>query len=132
MSPKLAFDALLRGVNSQDAETLETLLSDGFRFTGTAAQHQDKKARIAHILGNSVFKSLRLRNVEFEMLEGTCLVFAEFQYEGANEPVFLSEPGLTGSTLWFGRTTFVFVRQAEVWKLVAQHNSHVTERELRS
>jgi Domain of unknown function (DUF4440) len=132
MSPKLAFDSLLRGVNTQDATILETLLSDSFRFTGTAAQHQDKRARIAHILGNPVFKSLRLRNVEFEMLENTCLVFAEFQYEGANEVVFLSEPGPTSSLLWFGRTTFVFVRQAEVWKLVAQHNSHVAESELRS
>jgi Domain of unknown function (DUF4440) len=127
MSPKLAFDTLLRGVNTQDAATLEGLLSDSFRFTGTAAQHQDKRARIAHILENPVFKSLRLRNVEFEMLEGTCLVFAEFQYEGAHEPMFLSELGPTGSTLWFGRSTFVFVRQAEVWKLVAQHNSHVQE-----
>ncbi|NJK46472.1 MAG: nuclear transport factor 2 family protein [Pleurocapsa sp. SU_196_0] len=116
MSPKLAFDALLHAVNTQDATSLETLLSDSFRFTGTQAQHQNKSQRVAHILENPVFKSLRLRNVEFEMLETTCLVFAEFQYEGAAQ-----------STLWFGRSTFVFVRQADAWKLVAQHNSHVQE-----
>jgi Domain of unknown function (DUF4440) len=116
VSPKLAFDTLLQAVNTQNAVTLETLLSDSFRFTGTQAQHQNKHERIAHILENPVFKSLRLRNVEFEMLETTCLVFAEFQYEGA-----------TQSTLWFGRSTFVFVRQADAWKLVAQHNSHVQE-----
>jgi hypothetical protein len=116
MSPKAAFDALLRALNAQDAATLETLLSDSFRFTGTSAQHQDKRGRIAHVLENPVFRSLRLRNVDFEMLESTCLVFAEFQYEGALEP-----------TLWFGRSTFVFVKQADVWKLVAQHNSHVQE-----
>jgi hypothetical protein len=63
-----------------------------------------------------VFRSLRLRNLEFEALENTCLVFAEFQYEGVNAPI-----------LWFGRSTFVFVRQADAWKLVAQHNSHVQE-----
>ena len=116
MSPKQIFDALLRALNAQDAPDLETLLSDSFRFTGTAAQHQNKRERIGHIVDNPVFKSLRLRNIEFEMLEATCLVFAEFQYEGLGE-----------LSVWFGRSTFVFVRQADVWKLVAQHNSHVQE-----
>jgi ketosteroid isomerase-like protein len=27
--------------------------------------------------------------------------------------------------LFFGRSTFVFAKQAEQWRLVAQHNSHV-------
>ena len=116
MSPKQAFDALLRALNTQDAANLETLLSDSFRFTGTAAQHQNKRERIGHILENPVFTSLRLRNIEFEMLEATCLVFAEFQYEGLGE-----------LSVWFGRSTFVFVKQADLWKLVAQHNSHVQE-----
>ncbi len=115
-SPKASFDALLRALNNQDVALLETLLSDSFRFTGTSAQHQNKQQRIAHVLENPVFKTLRLRNLEFEALENTCLVFAEFQYEGVGEP-----------TVWFGRSTFVFVKQAEIWKLVAQHNSHVQE-----
>jgi Domain of unknown function (DUF4440) len=116
VSMKQTFDAFVNALQTQDGATLEGILSDSFRFTGTVAQHQDKASRIAHVLENPVFRSLRLRNLEFEALENTCLVFAEFQYEGANEPI-----------LWFGRSTFVFVRQADAWKLVAQHNSHVQE-----
>ncbi len=119
MSLKQTFDAFLDALQTQDAVSLETLLSDSFRFTGTAAQHQGKEARIRHVVENPVFQSLRLRNLEFEALENTCLVFAEFQYEGQGEP-----------TLWFGRSTFVFVRQADAWKLVAQHNSHVSVNEV--
>ncbi len=116
MSLKHRFDALVRALNNQDSNALEELLADQYRFTGTVAQHQNKAQRIKTVIENPVFQSLRFRNVDFQMLENTCLAFAEFQYEGVGE-----------ATLWFGRTTFVFVKQAEIWKLVAQHNSHVQE-----
>ncbi len=116
MSLKETFDQLLRALNEQDASVLEEILAENYRFTGTAAQHQTKASRVKGILKNPVFKQLRFRNIEFEMLENTCLVFSEFQY-----------PGHTDSSLWFGRSTFVFTKIGDAWKLVAQHNSHVSE-----
>jgi ketosteroid isomerase-like protein len=116
MSLKQRFDALVRALNEQDASALEDILADQYRFTGTVAQHQNKPDRIKAVLENAVFRTLRFRNMDFQMLENTCLVYTEFQYEGSGEP-----------TLWFGRTTFVFAKQADAWKLVAQHNSHVLE-----
>lgn len=116
MSLKETFDTLLKALNAQDATRLEEILAENYRFTGTSAQYQSKTQRIKGILGNPVFASLRFRNLEFEMLENTCLAFCEFQY-----------PGNLDSSLWFGRSTFVFVKIGETWKLVAQHNSHVSE-----
>ena len=116
MSLKETFDLLLRALNSQDGDVLEDLIAENFRFTSTVARHQNKGQRIKGILKNPVFTSLQFRNIEFEMLEHVCLVFCEFQY-----------PGNQDSSLWFGRSTFVFTRIGELWKLVAQHNSHVSE-----
>jgi hypothetical protein len=114
MSLKETFDALLNALNTQNKNTLEDLLAENFRFTGTVAQHRNKSERIKDILKNPVFANLRFRNSDFLMLENTCLVFCEFQY-----------PGFDDSSLWFGRSTFVFSQIAGSWKLVAQHNSHV-------
>ncbi len=116
MSLKETFDTLLKALNSQNEAVLEDVLAENYRFTSTTARHQNKAQRVKGILKNPVFKSLMFRNIEFEMLENTCLVFCEFQY-----------PGHMDSSLWFGRSTFVFSKIGEAWKLVAQHNSHVSE-----
>jgi hypothetical protein len=113
MSLKETFDALLHALNTQNRNELENLLAENFRFTGTVAQHRNKNERIKDICKNPVFTNLRFRNADFMMLENTCLVFCEFQYPDGD------------SSLWFGRSTFVFSQIAGSWKLVAQHNSHV-------
>ncbi len=113
-SLKVVFDAYVQALIKRDQVVLEDVLAEEFRFTNTAARFQTKRERIASILGNPVFDSLKYRNIDFEVLGDVCLVFAEFQYAGR-------EPGV----LYFGRSTFAFARQAESWKLVAQHNSHV-------
>ena len=110
---KPVFDDLVRALHTRDSAILDDLLTEDFRFTNTNARLMHKRERIESVLGNPVFDTLKFRNVEFEAFGDTCLVFAEFQYEG-------TAPGM----LYFGRSTFVFVRQAEVWKLAAQHNSH--------
>ncbi|MFN3266486.1 MAG: nuclear transport factor 2 family protein [Deinococcales bacterium] len=113
MSIKETFDALLKALNEQNRSTLEELLAENFRFTGTVAQHRNKHERIKDILENPVFADLRFRNSDFLMLENTCLVFCEFQYPDQDR------------SLWFGRSTFIFSQIAGAWKLVAQHNSHI-------
>ena len=118
MSLKETFDSLLQALNSQDELVLGDVIAENFRFTSTVARHQNKAQRIKGILKNPVFKRLQFRNIDFEMLEHVCLVFCEFQY-----------PGHMDSSLWFGRSTFVFTKIGEAWKLVAQHNSHVSENE---
>jgi ketosteroid isomerase-like protein len=113
-SVKCAFDEYVRALTSRDQRGLEDSMTEDFRFTSTAARLLNKTARLRNILENPVFfESLRFRNVEFEMYGDTGLVFAEFQYQG-----------LEPTSLQFGRSTFVFGRQAGAWKLVAQHNSH--------
>ena len=113
-SVKFAFDEYVKALTALDRRGLEDAMTEDFRFTSTSARLLDKAARMRNILENPVFfESLRFRNVEFETYGETGLVFAEFQYRG-----------LEPTTLQFGRSTFVFGRQAGVWKLVAQHNSH--------
>jgi ketosteroid isomerase-like protein len=112
-SLKVVFDRYVQALIKRDQVVLEDVLAEEFRFTNTAARFQTKRERIASILENPVFDSLKYRNIDFEALGDVCLVFAEFQYAG-------TEPGV----LYFGRSTFAFARQAESWKLVAQHNSH--------
>jgi ketosteroid isomerase-like protein len=110
---KSVFDNFVRALQTRDGALLEDLLTEDFRFTNTNARLIHKRERIASVVGNPVFDTLKFRNVDFEAFGDTCLVFAEFQYEG-----------LQAGMLYFGRSTFVFVRQADAWKLAAQHNSH--------
>ena len=113
-SLKTAFDEYIRALTTLDAVGLEDAMTEDFRFTSTSARLLTKSARIKNILEHPVFfESLRFRNIEFETYGDTGLVFAEFQYRG-----------LEPTVLQFGRSTFVFGRQAGQWKLVAQHNSH--------
>lgn len=111
---KTTFDQFVQALNSRDADTLESIIADGFRFTGTAAQFQDKGERIRTVQTSLAFPTLKYRNIEFETFGDTCLAYAEFQYEN-----------MIGELLEFGRATFVFVKRMDAWKLVAQHNSHV-------
>jgi hypothetical protein len=111
---KTTFDQFVNALNSRDTNVLETIIADGFRFTGTAAQFQDKRERIQTVQTSPAFPTLKYRNIEFETFAETCLAYAEFQYEN-----------IEGDVLEFGRATFVFVRRMDAWKLVAQHNSHV-------
>jgi Domain of unknown function (DUF4440) len=111
---KTTFDQFVQALNSRDANVLETIIADGFRFTGTAAQFQDKRQRIQTVQTSPAFPTLKYRNIEFETFAETCLAYAEFQYEN-----------IEGDVLEFGRATFVFVKRMDAWKLVAQHNSHV-------
>ncbi len=111
---KTTFDQFVQALNTRDADTLETIIADGFRFTGTAAQFQDKAERIRTVQTSLAFPTLKYRNIEFETFGDTCLAYAEFQYENND-----------GDVLEFGRATFVFNKRLDAWKLVAQHNSHV-------
>jgi Domain of unknown function (DUF4440) len=111
---KTTFDKFVNALNTRDSDVLETIIADGFRFTGTAAQFQDKAERIRTVQTSPAFPTLKYRNIEFETFAETCLAYAEFQYENVE-----------GDVLEFGRATFVFVKRMEAWKLVAQHNSHV-------
>ena len=111
---KTTFDQFVTALNTRNADVLETIIADGFRFTGTAAQFQDKTDRIQTVQTSPAFPTLKYRNIEFETFADICIAYAEFQYESVE-----------GDVLEFGRATFVFVKRMEAWKLVAQHNSHV-------
>jgi Domain of unknown function (DUF4440) len=111
---KAAFDSFIAALVARDRTVLEEILSEDFRFTNTNARFLPKAERIKSVLENPVFESLQYRNVEYRPFTDSALVFAEFQYRG-----------LEPTMLFFGRSTFVFAKQAEQWRLVAQHNSHV-------
>jgi ketosteroid isomerase-like protein len=115
MSLPLAFDDFVSALNSRDQSALEAVMSDHFRFTNAFAIIVDKATRIETILENlELFASLKYDKIEFEVSGDTGVVLAAFQHQG-----------LESNEVQFGRSTFVFTKQAEQWRLVAQHNSHV-------
>jgi Domain of unknown function (DUF4440) len=128
---KAAFDSYIAALVARDRTVLEEILSEDFRFTNTNARFLSKSERIKSVLENPVFESLQYRNVEYRPFTDSALVFAEFQYiSDGRHGTWLRqdsshEDRLEPTMLFFGRSTFVFAKQAEQWRLVAQHNSHV-------
>jgi ketosteroid isomerase-like protein len=114
MSLPLIFDAFVKALNSCDHSALEAVMIDQFRFTNAVANMVGKETRLETILENpELFRSLQYGEIEFEISGDTGLVVAAFQHQGSKS-----------NEVQFGRSTFVFARQAEQWRLVAQHNSH--------
>jgi ketosteroid isomerase-like protein len=117
MSLPLTFDAFVKALNSSDQSTLEAVMSDQFRFTNAFANMVGKATRLETILENpELFRSLQYDEIEFEISNDTGLVLAAYLHQGSKS-----------NEVQFGRSTFVFAKQAEQWRLVAQHNSHVQD-----
>jgi ketosteroid isomerase-like protein len=104
----------------RDAEFLEQALTNDFTFTSAAGRIFNKAERIqAMTSGVRQLDAIRYAELSLREYGETIILTARF-----TASFTITNP--KSQVVDEGRTTCVFVRQGDEWRLAVQHNSHIS------